>query len=71
VQVVPLAQDGEGSERMGEQVTWWWLWDVFILLVLMAGAIDHLANKKAGLAALSVFCCWIAFFRLLSSYGAW
>jgi hypothetical protein len=53
------------------QVTWWWLWDVFILLVLMAGAVDHLANKKAGLAALSVSCCWLAFFRLLSSYGAW
>jgi hypothetical protein len=68
---VPLAQDGAGSERMGAAMTWWWLWDVFILLVLMAGAIDHLANKKAGLAALSVSCCWLAFFRLLSSYGAW
>jgi hypothetical protein len=60
------------TERGGlVQVTWWWLWDVFILLVLMAGAVDHLANKKAGLAALSVSCCWLAFFRLLSSYGAW
>lgn len=52
-------------------MTWWWLWDGFVLVSLLLSALESLVEKRALLAVWTMCCCWLAFFRVLSSYGAW
>jgi hypothetical protein len=52
-------------------MTWWWLWDGFLLGVLMLNTLAALTKKQAVEGALGVCLCWLAFLRVLSSYGAW
>lgn len=52
-------------------MTWWWLWDGFMLGVLLLNTLNALTQKDAGESVLGVCLCWLAFFRVMSSYGAW